>query len=78
MQKIRKDALGNLVYDKIKLMILNGALKPGQKINKKELVERLSVSQTPVNEAIIRLTGEGLIEQHERKGFLPARNKPPA
>lgn len=70
MQKIKKDALSNLVYDKIKLMILNGALKPGQKINKKELTEQLSVSQTPVNEAIIKLTGEGLIEQHERKGFF--------
>ncbi|RKX85127.1 MAG: hypothetical protein DRP57_04440 [Spirochaetes bacterium] len=70
MQKIKKDALGNLVYGKIKLMILNGALKPGQKINKKELTEQLSVSQTPVNEAIIRLTGEGLIEQQERKGFF--------
>jgi len=70
MEKIKKDALSNLVYDKIKLMILDGALKPGQKINKKELTEQLSVSQTPVNEAIIKLTGEGLIEQYERKGFF--------
>jgi DNA-binding GntR family transcriptional regulator len=68
MEKIRKNALRELVYDKIKLMILDGALVPGQRISKKELAERLAVSQTPVNEAINRLTGEGLIEQRSREG----------
>jgi DNA-binding GntR family transcriptional regulator len=69
MEKIRKNALRELVYDKIKLMILDGALVPGQKISKKELAVRLAVSQTPVSEAINRLTGEGLIEQRPREGF---------
>lgn len=69
MEKIKKNALRELVYDKIKLMILDGALIPGQKISKKELADRLAVSQTPVSEAINRLTGEGLIEQRPREGF---------
>jgi DNA-binding GntR family transcriptional regulator len=69
MEKIKKNALRELVYDKIKLMILDGALIPGQKISKKELAGRLAVSQTPVSEAINRLTGEGLIEQRPREGF---------
>jgi len=69
MEKIKKNALRELVYDKIKLMILDGALIPGQNISKKELADRLAVSQTPVSEAINRLTGEGLIEQRPREGF---------
>jgi DNA-binding GntR family transcriptional regulator len=69
MEKIKKNALRELVYDKIKLMILDGALIPGQKISKKELADQLAVSQTPVSEAINRLTGEGLIEQRPREGF---------
>ena len=69
MEKIKKNALRELVYEKIKLMILDGALIPGQKISKKELADHLTVSQTPVSEAINRLTGEGLIEQRDREGF---------
>jgi len=70
MEKIKKNALRELVYDKIKLMILDGALIPGQKISKKELADRVAVSQTPVSEAINRLTGEGLIEHRPREGFF--------
>lgn len=69
MKKIKKDALRELVYDKIKNMILDGALVPGQKISKKDIADILGVSQTPVSEAISHLTGEGLIEQRNREGF---------
>ena len=70
MDKIHKDALSELVYDKIKQMVLDGVLLPGQKIAKGELAQTLGVSQTPVTEAINRLTGEGLIEQRVRQGFF--------
>ncbi len=70
MDKIRKDALSELVYEKIKQMILDEALLPGRKVAKGELAQALGVSQTPVNEAINRLAGEGLIEQRTRQGFF--------
>lgn len=70
MDKIRKDALSELVYEKIKQMVLDEALLPGQKVAKGELAQALGVSQTPVSEAINRLTGEGLIEQRARQGFF--------
>jgi DNA-binding GntR family transcriptional regulator len=69
MKKLRKNALSELVYEKIKLMISDGALLPGQKISRKELAETLNVSQTPIMEAINRLAGEGLIEQRNREGL---------
>ena len=68
MKILKKDTLSELVYDKIKLIISDGMLTPGQKINKKELEDTLGVSQTPITEAINRLTGEGLIEQRNREG----------
>ena len=68
MKKPTKDALSAMVYDTIKTMISDGALKPGLKIRKKELSETLGVSQTPVIEALNRLAGEGLIEQRGREG----------
>ena len=70
MEMIKKDALRELVYEKIKEMILDGILLPGQRISKKELSETIGVSQTPIGEAINRLIGEGLIEQKNREGFF--------
>lgn len=70
MEKLKKDNLGELVYQQIASMMLNRDLLPGEKINRKELAMRLGVSQTPVNEAIIRFVNEGVVEQVERQGFF--------
>jgi len=67
--RISRDALGDLVYDQIVRMMLNKDLKPGEKIQKKELAELLGVSQTPINEAVNRLIREGIIDQKERDGL---------
>ena len=69
IKKLKKDSLGDLVYQQIAKMILKHDLPPGEKINRKELAKMLGVSQTPVNEAVIRFTNEGVIEQRERQGF---------
>lgn len=69
MEKLKKDNLGELVYQQIANMIINRDLVPGEKISKKDLAARIGVSQTPVNEAILRFVGEGVIEQRERQGF---------
>lgn len=70
VKKLKKDALGSLAYERIKQMISDGALGPGERIGKQELADTLGVSQTPVSEAINRLAGEGLIEQRERAGYF--------
>ncbi len=67
MKKISKEALSDLVYDQIVRMILNTDLEPGQKINRKELAHILGVSMTPVNEALSRLTQEGILDQKENR-----------
>ncbi len=70
MRKIEKRALTDLVYEQIKRMIRDGTIAPGQKISKRDLSGDLGVSQTPVNEAVNRLKGEGLIDQRRRQGFF--------
>jgi DNA-binding GntR family transcriptional regulator len=43
-------------------LIIAGAIEPGEKLNERELCERLKVSRTPVREAIKTLAQEGLLD----------------
>lgn len=43
-------------------LIIAGAIGPGEKLNERELCERLKVSRTPVREAIKTLAQEGLLQ----------------
>jgi len=70
MRKIKNNHLVDLVYQRIKDMIFDGFLPPGEKINKIDLSRQLGVSITPVNEVINRLTGEKYLEKRERKGYF--------
>ena len=69
-EPLARQNLTNHVYEMIKAMLDAGALKPGAKINKKELEEELGVSQTPINEALNRLAAEKFIYQQSRRGFF--------
>ena len=50
-----------IVYDFLKLNILNGKLKPGEKIAVTDVAKILGVSGIPIREALSRLEAEGLI-----------------
>jgi DNA-binding GntR family transcriptional regulator len=52
----------------IKKIILNGDLKPGDRLNEVQLSEALQISRSPVREAIQRLVKEGLVVLVPRKG----------
>ncbi|MFQ3621375.1 MAG: GntR family transcriptional regulator [Spirochaetales bacterium] len=70
MTKIENKILTDLVYEKLKAMIDDGVLAPGQKINKLDLSKLLGVSQTPINDALSRLAGEKFLEQRSRQGYF--------
>lgn len=57
----RKGDLHNNTVVVMRNMIITGALAPGERLNERELCERLRVSRTPVREAIKTLTQEGLL-----------------
>lgn len=69
MSAIRKNAISEVVYKHITQMLFDGIYPPGSPITRKELAEKMSVSPTPVGEAIARLVGEGIIEQIGRSGY---------
>jgi DNA-binding GntR family transcriptional regulator len=48
-------------YDIVKLMILNGEIKPGSTIIMVKLSEQLNISRTPLREALRQLQNEGLV-----------------
>lgn len=56
------------VYAHLRRAVLDGELAPGERLGEAELGERLGVSRTPIREAIMRLTQEGLLVAEANKG----------
>jgi DNA-binding GntR family transcriptional regulator len=66
MQSIsRKESLSTLAYRSIKDAIMNGELQPGQSLKEEDLSKELSISRTPVREALKQLSCENLIEKSQ-------------
>ncbi|MGI9458255.1 MAG: GntR family transcriptional regulator [Aeoliella sp.] len=55
-------------YQLILTRLESGKLAPGSRLSDDALSKELGVSRSPVREAILQLTGEGLIEQRPRQG----------
>jgi len=64
------DSKKDFAYNKIKKLIVNNKLKPGQILNERELCTSLNVSRTPVREALIKLANDGLVEILPNRGVL--------
>jgi len=61
-QQERKRGTGaRFVYDTLRDEILNLVLQPGEPIDEIGLADRLSMSRTPIREALVRLAGDGLV-----------------
>lgn len=58
------------IYEYITDAIMNGELEPNHFINESELSKKIGISRTPVREALIRLSCEGVLESAPRKGFM--------
>ena len=54
---------------RLRELILNGDLKPGERVSELPLVERLGVSRTPLRAALVRLGEEGLLDPIPTGGF---------
>ena len=50
-----------MVYDLLRDEILDLVLPPGSPIDEVQLAERFGMSRTPIREALVRLSGEGLV-----------------
>lgn len=56
--------------DRVREMIVQGALADGARINEVRLAAALGVSRTPLREALNRLAAEGAIEARPRLGYF--------
>ena len=55
---------------RIREMILRGDLAPGQRVAEAPLAEQLGMSRTPVRQALPLLANEGLLSEHDTRGFV--------
>ena len=60
--------LKDTAADHIREQILNGAFRPGAKVDQDEIATTLGISRLPVREALIELAQEGLVEAIPRRG----------
>ena len=65
---IRRRSLHEEVVTHLRDMIIEGELKPGQRLPERELCERFGISRTPLREAIKVLASEGLVELPPNRG----------
>ncbi|APZ52345.1 GntR family transcriptional regulator [Salipiger abyssi] len=80
MVNIRAETAGlpahEIVYRRLRDMILFGELAPGQPVTIQGLVERLETGMTPVREALRRLIAEGaLVFQGNRRITVPVLDR---
>jgi len=62
-------SLDNMIYDRLKAMIVERKLSPGEKIYQDKLADELGVSRTPLVNALKMLEREKLITAVPRRGF---------
>ena len=67
---LRTRSLSNVVQAEIERMIIDGELKPNERVNENALSQRLGVSRGPIREACSALAAMGLIEIIPNRGFF--------
>jgi DNA-binding GntR family transcriptional regulator len=65
---LQRPALHRELVERLRDMIVDGSLAPGEHLNERALCERFGVSRTPLREAVLILAREGLVEIMPRRG----------
>lgn len=73
IEGLNRPALAVEVTDRMRSMIMEGELKPGEKVPERQLTERFGVSRTPVREAVKILAAEGLVMLLQNRGAVVSR-----
>lgn len=68
MNKISTEELSAIVYKRLKTAITTRLFAPGERLNLPALAEQWGVSQTPIKDAIVRLSAEGLVTVKPKVG----------
>ncbi|NIL94467.1 MAG: FCD domain-containing protein [Woeseiaceae bacterium] len=57
------------VYDRLQTDILTGKLRPGHKLRLKDLIKHYDTGNSPLREALNRLSANGMVVREENRGF---------
>lgn len=71
--RIKRAALHERIVERLHDLITEGELKPGERINERELANRLNVSRTPLREALRVLAVEKLVTISPNYGAFVTR-----
>lgn len=63
------ETLASIVYEKLLEDILKGRLEPGRKLRLQALKDQYEVGNSPLREALNRLSANGMVVREENKGF---------
>lgn len=59
-------------YLRVREAIIKGLYEPGVRLHIQDLADKLQVGQSSVREALNRLVSDGLVSQHDQRGFRVA------
>ncbi len=68
--QVQSKSSGEAAYDALLASIRGGQFAPGDRLREEEVGERLSLSRTPVREALRRLEADGIVEHRPRIGAV--------
>jgi len=67
---VEKKRAADVAYDALESMIVTMELKPGAPIIEAMLIEKTGLGRTPLREALMRMSSNGLILQMPRRGLV--------
>ncbi|MFN0263240.1 GntR family transcriptional regulator [Tepidamorphus sp. 3E244] len=70
---IERRTLHDELVERVRALVVEGVLAPGEKIPERELCERFGVSRTPLREALKVLASDGLVQLTPNRGATVAR-----
>ncbi len=66
---VTRSTLRQQIADALSDEVLAGRLKPGQEFTVKQIADQYGVSATPVREALVDLSAQGLLDSDQHRGF---------
>lgn len=60
----------DIVYDYLREALIDGVIKPGERIVERSYAEKFNVSRTPIREVLRKLEMEGFVEYIPRRGIV--------
>jgi DNA-binding GntR family transcriptional regulator len=69
---IESTSLADEAYRRLRALVLNGELAPGEELRQDTLAASLGISRTPLREALNRLAADGLVEFRRHRSAVVA------